>query len=108
MNTHHVVYSISYSLLATDAMASTQVEEGIPENSIFNQVLYAFENPSTESIPIYGAIGIAGIMVLYVLFSCFQKMNRNKVVESTYQLEDLINEKNYLCKDNEEFFKQLD
>ena len=72
---------------------------------MFHQVLDAFENPSVDSLPIYGTVGLTGFMIFYIFYSFFQRMNK---VNETYHINEFLNEKVYMEKDNDEFFKQLD
>ena len=76
-----------------------------PEVSIGEQALNAFKDPSLEHFPIYFIF--AATMMAISAFA-YAAMPQNKVQGITYELGEALEEKEYIGKDNDEYFKELE
>ena len=82
-----------------------QTVEVTPEPSIGEIVLNAFKDPSFEHFPIYFVFA-ATIMAISAF--AYAAMPQNKVQGITYELGEALEEKEYIGKDNDEYFKELE
>jgi len=73
--------------------------------SIGEMALNAFKDPSLEHFPIYFVVAATLMAISAFIYAA---MPKRKVEGITYELQDALEEKVYLGKDNDEYFKELE